>query len=697
MTIRSRIIVLLLCSLLVIALGISLVAGRTALRFSDEQFSINAAAQLDRADELITSFLATGKQVSTALSTMPEADLPLGALTDYTGTSDATKLDPVNFSSEESSLFNKLDGARTLMPSVEIALFGMEDGGYIKSPATTVGKGYDPRTRPWYKSVVQGSKDVGITDPYISSITKTLVTTVSSRVRNHKGQTIGVAGVDFILRDLTEILRRAKVGRSGYLLLFDRNGKVILDPQNENNLMKTAAEIGDAGLSVLSDNPAGMHVIQRGNVEFVALSRVLETTGWKAAMVMEHAEAREMGVAIVGNIVLVISILAVVILGVGILMARGITRPLTALMGEVSEVAGGKFDALSKSSAKDRSPEIVALRNNLTRMVTQIQELIVSSQSKAEEAEEQSRKAKEALVEAGKAREEADAATYKGRFEAAEQLETIVHQATRAAATLEEQIRRASADADEQLAGAEKAMDIVARMHDAVAAMAQDADLTEEKAGATREKAGEGSSIVSDVVKSIDEVNTRAQALTQNLDSLGVRAQGIGQVMSVINDIADQTNLLALNAAIEAARAGEAGRGFAVVADEVRKLAEKTMAATKEVGDAVGAIQQGTKDSILAMSANGELVSQCTAQANKAGEALHSILDVANATAEQVRSIGQSAGMQSQASDALSGSTEEVGRIARETADRMHEAQEAVAGISALVAQIQQVVEALKK
>ena len=130
MTIRLKILVLMLCSLLVIAVGISLAAGMTSLRLADDQFSTNAEAQLDRVEELINSFLRTGEQVALALSKSPEANLPPGSLTDYTRTTDSTKLDPDKFSPTEAAMFRRLDGARSLMPSVEIALFGMEDGGF---------------------------------------------------------------------------------------------------------------------------------------------------------------------------------------------------------------------------------------------------------------------------------------------------------------------------------------------------------------------------------------------------------------------------------------------------------------------------------------------------------------------------------------------------------------------------------------
>ncbi|MEL7641784.1 MAG: methyl-accepting chemotaxis protein [Solidesulfovibrio sp.] len=132
---------------------------------------------------------------------------------------------------------------------------------------------------------------------------------------------------------------------------------------------------------------------------------------------------------------------------------------------------------------------------------------------------------------------------------------------------------------------------VILLANDAAARLAEDA----------REKARDGAAVVSDSVAAIGAVQELSAALKQSLASLGGQAEAIGRIMGVISDIADQTNLLALNAAIEAARAGEAGRGFAVVADEVRKLAEKTMAATKEVGQAVERIQSGVSTSISGM------------------------------------------------------------------------------------------------
>jgi methyl-accepting chemotaxis protein len=247
-----------------------------------------------------------------------------------------------------------------------------------------------------------------------------------------------------------------------------------------------------------------------------------------------------------------------------------------------------------------------------------------------------------------------------------------------AAEELSSQIEQSSRGSEEQTHRVDETATAMEEMNATVLEVAKSASNAAETADQAKAKAEDGSKIVGMVVKGIDEVKQQAEEMKNDMGTLGKQAEGIGQIMNVISDIADQTNLLALNAAIEAARAGEAGRGFAVVADEVRKLAEKTMTATKEVGDAIRGIQDGTKKNIDNVERSGKTIEEATVLANKSGVALHEIVSLVESTSDQVRSIATASEQQSSASEEINHSIEDVSRISSETSDAMRQSAQAV-------------------
>jgi methyl-accepting chemotaxis protein len=190
----------------------------------------------------------------------------------------------------------------------------------------------------------------------------------------------------------------------------------------------------------------------------------------------------------------------------------------------------------------------------------------------------------------------------------------------------------------------------------------------------TKEKASKGEKIVENVISSISGLQKNSLELKADMTELSVHAKSISQIMNVISDIADQTNLLALNAAIEAARAGEAGRGFAVVADEVRKLAEKTMISTGDVGQAVGAIHKSMDKSMTQVGTTVTNIEQVTQLAAESGEALQEIVTMADDTASQVEGIVSACEHQAAANEHVSRSIQEINTLADKTHATMEEA-----------------------
>ncbi len=288
--------------------------------------------------------------------------------------------------------------------------------------------------------------------------------------------------------------------------------------------------------------------------------------------------------------------------------------------------------------------------------------------------------------------------------EHSENLQQVAEQVMDVAHSLADAARELSMQMDELTVGVEDTArqtdDLAASMEEMNATVFHVAENAGEVATASddaREVAHEGGGEVESTLGTTREVAERAERLARALETLDSRAENIGAVVAVINEIADQTNLLALNAAIEAARAGEAGKGFAVVADEVRKLAERTMQATKEVEGVVVEIQQGTRDSVKEMGATKEMVEQSAERAENAGKVLERIMSQAEAIAQKVQSIASASEQQSSASESINESVSRINNLSQDGARRIEEANDAITRVSEMAANLASLVELFRE
>jgi methyl-accepting chemotaxis protein len=294
-----------------------------------------------------------------------------------------------------------------------------------------------------------------------------------------------------------------------------------------------------------------------------------------------------------------------------------------------------------------------------------------------QEAARQAARAEAAVRQAEEAGRKAESSRSQGLLSAARTLESAVELIQNASGRLAEEASEVTRGAQTQKGLVDEAATAMEEMNATVLEVSRNAADSAGRADQARTKAQAGAEIVEQAIGSIGEVHRHTGGLRQVMGSLGNQAESIGEVMGVIGDIADQTNLLALNAAIEAARAGDAGRGFAVVADEVRKLAEKTMTATKEVGQAIAAIQQGARRTTADMEEAARMVDEATRYARASGTALGEIVAIVGATSDGVRAIATAAEQQAAASEEISRTISEVSRITDQTGAGMQRSSQA--------------------
>ncbi|WP_031479271.1 methyl-accepting chemotaxis protein [Maridesulfovibrio frigidus] len=392
-------------------------------------------------------------------------------------------------------------------------------------------------------------------------------------------------------------------------------------------------------------------------------------------------------------VMIVGAILLFLIIPLCIFMVRSITSPLQDSTDAATKVASGDLTVQLDPQGKN---EISTLQNALNDMVVTLSSNLENIKIKGAEAEEQTRVAKLAAEEANEARMQAEGAKREGMHMAADKLESVLKNIVEISKNVEESTDQIMIGSDFQKQRITETATAMEEMNATVLEVARNATETNQDTEDTKDKATEGQQVVLGTIESMVRIQTQTNELEELMGKLSTQSIDIGKVIGVINDIADQTNLLALNAAIEAARAGEAGRGFAVVADEVRKLAEKTIGATDEVEKSIALIQSLAKQNISGMQIAVKAISEATRHSRSSGEVLAEIVELAGNAAGQVQSIATAAEEQSATSEEINRSIGEIDSMTEDNARSSMRAAEGAKDLSGEVDALVSLVEELR-
>ena len=267
------------------------------------------------------------------------------------------------------------------------------------------------------------------------------------------------------------------------------------------------------------------------------------------------------------------------------------------------------------------------------------------------------------------------------------------HEIASAAAEVSSSSEEMASGMDEQSQQVNQISSAIEQMSSSVVEVAKKSSEAASNADESGRIAEEGGQVVQQTVDDMQSIKEAVSSVSASIEELGKQGQQIGQIIEVINDIADQTNLLALNAAIEAARAGEHGRGFAVVADEVRKLADRTTKATGEIAENIQAIQQETGSAVERMNTGTQQVEKGVGQASEAGQSLEQIVSGAKEVAGMIQSIASATEQQSSSSEQVSRNVESINEVTRQSTEGARQAASAASQLSSKAEQLKALVE----
>ncbi|MFA9440999.1 methyl-accepting chemotaxis protein [Uliginosibacterium sp. sgz301328] len=500
--------------------------------------------------------------------------------------------------------------------------------------------GYDPTARPWYgKASAEGKPTISA--PYLFASTKQLgVTVAAPMVRD--GRQVGVVGGDIALQDVLALMKDIKLRGDGFAFLVTHDGLIVAHPKPDT-VLKPVSEVirgMDAKTIAQLSSSHGLTEMRLDDAPVFVSVTTIAGTDWLLGTVIDRGKILHPLDALLITLVIAGLVVGVLALGVAKFALDRLFIGLDRLRAMLEEVASGGGD-LTHELPVERRDEIGLTAEAFNRFIAILRGMF------------------------SKVRDESVSLARQ-----VDALHTVI-QTISTDSQKQADISSASAATVEEIT--------VSINH--IADSAQDAERTAIDTGKVSLESAEA---VNTLTHEIDRIALAVGTLSETLGSLGTRSTEINGIVAVIKEIAEQTNLLALNAAIEAARAGEQGRGFAVVADEVRQLAERTSKATVEIGHRIASIHGDIQSALSNMSRTRESVSAGVGTAHTVAGKMAGIDAQMQSVVCAIRDIAGSTREQSAATHDMARAAEQVNRMSAQTDSAIQSASGTVAELNGL-------------
>ncbi|WP_323981761.1 methyl-accepting chemotaxis protein [Aeromonas media] len=507
-----------------------------------------------------------------------------------------------------------------------LTYFGSVQGAMTRHDPSLNTANYDPRVRPWYQNATKAGKLI-VTAPYVSVTMQQMVVTLAEPV-SHQGQVIGVAGADLSLDDLIDEVLAMKVQGEGYAMLLDRSGLIVGHPQKALAL-KQVAELAPGLTGTILEGwsrDGELHGATIAGREVLLSVQGVPGTDWLLAMVMYKDVLEAPFASLLWQLVGLTLVLLLVFSALLIAMFNYLFADLGRVSKALADIAHGEGDLTVQIVAQSRD-EVGLLAQNFNLFVARLHGIVS--------------RLRDVTVE-------------------------LAAQSRTQAAGAEERSQRVRQQQDEIVMVATA----VTEMASATQEIAGNAEFAATTSGDAVRLAVAGQSQVGQSQRSISGLAGEVADASQTIHELDGHAHKISGILATISGIAEQTNLLALNAAIEAARAGEQGRGFAVVADEVRVLSRRTHDSTAEIQQMIEALQQTTRRAVGGMETSRQLAGTSVEDAEAANQSLARINEAIGAISDMATQIAAAAEEQTSVTGEISRNTENIRHVSQTLAEQ---------------------------
>ncbi|HDZ8912680.1 TPA: methyl-accepting chemotaxis protein [Aeromonas hydrophila] len=511
-----------------------------------------------------------------------------------------------------------------------LTYFGSTQGVMTRQDPSLNTGNYDPRERPWYQDAVKAGQLI-VTAPYVSVTMQKLVVTLSEPVL-HQGELVGAVGANLALDKLIDEVLAMQVQGEGYAMLLDSSGLIVGHPNKElalKQIGELSPDLSAATFQQWGRENNELHAATLDGRDVLLAVQPVPGTDWLLAMVMYRDVLEAPLASLLWQLVGLTLVLMLVFSALLTAMFKYLFADLGRVAGALHDIAHGEGDLTVHINTRSKD-EVGQLAESFNQFVARLHGIVSRLRDVTVELAAQSR---------------AQAAGAQSRSQRVrQQQDEIVMVAT-----------------------------AVTEMASATQEIAGNAEFAATTSGDAVKLAVAGQSQVGQSQRSITGLADEVADASQIIVELDAHAQKISGILATISGIAEQTNLLALNAAIEAARAGEQGRGFAVVADEVRVLSRRTHDSTDEIQQMIETLQQTTRRAVSGMETSRQLAGTSVEDAESANLSLGQINEAIGAISDMATQIAAAAEEQTSVTSEISRNTENIRHVSQELAEQANQ------------------------